>query len=108
MPVKPSKNEQEYFIAQEIARIKALRDEHAKKQAAGERQRLKDLHYLHCPKCGQKMTTTKLSDVEVEICATCGGMYLDAGELGKIIEEHKRVPFAKALEYARKLWKETM
>ena len=104
MVQKPSKNEQEYFIAQEVARVKKLREEQNKKQADEECRKLRELHYLHCAKCGQKMTTTAMAGIEIEVCPSCGGIYLDAGELAKIIDEQTHGPFTSALAYARRLW----
>jgi uncharacterized protein len=103
---KPSDKEQEYFIRKELERIKALRDEHHQKQAEAERQRLKELHYMHCAKCGQTMTTTTLTGVDVEICPGCGGMYLDQGELMKLTETAKQGKLAGALASARRIWEE--
>jgi uncharacterized protein len=101
--VKPSEKEQEYFIAQEVKRLKKLQEEHCRKMAEEERRQLKDLHYMHCTKCGQKMETTTLAEVEIEVCPSCGGIYLDAGELNKIVTEQTG-SFTKALGIARRLW----
>lgn len=101
---KPSDKEQEYFLRQEAERLKELREEHRKKVAEAERQRLKELHYLHCPKCGQKMTTTTLNEVEVEVCPGCRGMFLDDGELDKLGGEGTRGRFASALASLRRQW----
>ena len=106
MPVKPKplNKEEQYFITQEVARLKRLREEHLRAQAQEDRRKMKELHFLCCAKCGQKMETTKLESVEIEICPDCGGIYLDAGELGKIVDEKTRGPFSQALAYARKIW----
>jgi hypothetical protein len=106
MTQKPSDKEQEYFLRQEAERLKQLREEHRKKVAEEERQRLKELHYLHCPKCGQTMTTTTLHEVEVEVCPGCRGMFLDDGELEKLSGERARGRFASALASLRKMWGE--
>jgi uncharacterized protein len=103
MVVKPSDKEQEYFIAKEVKRLKKLQEENARTMAEEERRKLKELHYMHCTKCGQKMETTTLAEVEIEICPGCGGVYLDAGELNKIVSEQTG-SFTKALGIARKLW----
>lgn len=37
-----------------------------------------------CPSCARKMTTTWVRGLEVELCAGCGGSFLDAGELERL------------------------
>lgn len=106
MNQKPSEKEQEYFLRQEAERLKQLREEHRKKVADEERARLKELHFMHCPKCGQKMTTTTLHELEVEVCPGCRGMFLDDGELDKLTKERARGRFASALASLRGLWGE--
>jgi hypothetical protein len=101
---RPSEKEQEYFLKLEAERLKRLREEHIRQMAEEERRRLKELHWLHCAKCGQSMETTRLGVVEIEICPDCGGVYLDAGELDKIVEEQGREKFAGALGRLRALW----
>ncbi len=86
MVKKPSEKEEEYFLRMEAERIKRLREEHERKLAAAERQRLKELHHMHCPKCGMKMTTSTLDEVEIDLCPDCNGIFLDAGELDKILD----------------------
>jgi len=103
---RPSDKEQEYFIKQDLERIKRMREEHLKRQQEEERERLKELHFMHCAKCGQTMTTVTLAGVEVEVCSGCGGIYLDAGEIEKLTEVSKRGALAGALGTARRLWKE--
>ena len=103
---KPSDKEQEYFIRQDLERIKAMREEHHQKQAEAERQRLKELHYMHCVKCGQTMTTVTLTGVEVEVCPGCGGVYLDAGELERLTDSSRHGALAGALASARRIWHE--
>ena len=34
-----------------------------------------------CPRCGMTMDLEKAEDVEVDVCLSCGGVWLDAGEL---------------------------
>jgi uncharacterized protein len=103
---KPSDKEQEYFIKKDLERLKAMRDEHFQKQQEAERNRLKELHFMHCTKCGQKMTTIQLTGVDVELCPGCGGMYLDQGELAKLIEGNKHGALAGAITSARRIWRE--
>ncbi|MGE5235872.1 MAG: zf-TFIIB domain-containing protein [Acidobacteriota bacterium] len=101
---RPSDKEQEYFIRLEVERLKKLREEHQRAAVEADRRRLRELHHLHCAKCGQKMETTRLGSVEVEICPDCGGMYLDAGELDKLADDKRRGPFSSALASVRRIW----
>jgi Zn-finger nucleic acid-binding protein len=36
---------------------------------------------MHCPKCGMKMHEMKMRGVDVEVCFSCNGIFLDQGEL---------------------------
>lgn len=36
---------------------------------------------MDCPACKNAMITLELADVEIDHCTTCGGIWLDAGEL---------------------------
>ncbi len=84
MPVKPSEQEEEYFAKQEIQRRLKIQAERALQIAEEEKKRLRELHYLHCPKCGTKLEEAVIKEVTVDICPACHGIFLDAGELEKI------------------------
>ena len=105
---RPSEKEQEYFIKKDLERLKAMRAEHLQKQQAAEREKLKELHFMRCAKCGQQMATVTLSGVDVDVCSGCGGMYLDAGELEKLTESAKRGSLAAAIAGARRMWTEVI
>lgn len=104
MVEKPSEKEQEYFLRVEAERLKQLRAEHQARMAEEARRTLKELHFMRCPKCGQELTTTKLGEVEVDVCPGCRGMFLDDGELEKLGEERGRGAFGSALASLRGLW----
>jgi uncharacterized protein len=36
---------------------------------------------MHCPKCKTDMVVLELDQVEIDHCVTCGGIWLDKGEL---------------------------
>ena len=102
MPVKPSEKEQEYFLRQEAERLARLQREHLEKTKDQERRKMKELHLLHCPKCGQKMETSNMGGVEIEICPDCRGIYLDDGELTRLLDgSGKGAVFVDALRYFR-------
>lgn len=84
MPVKPSEKEEEYFLRLESQRLKQLADERVKELKKKERDELKNLHWMHCPKCGQQLETITIKAVEVDRCFHCNGIWLDEGELEKL------------------------
>lgn len=81
MPVAPSDKEEHYFAKLEIERKKKLEAERHVKLAEEEKQRRKELHYMHCPKCGTDLAEIDYEGVKVDKCFSCGGVWLDAGEL---------------------------
>jgi rubrerythrin len=94
MPVKPSENEEQYFRELELkARLEKLAKEQ-QATAEAEKRRLKELHWLHCPKCGQELDQEHYGKVEIDVCPSCKGLWLDANEMEAILENTKqRGPF---------------
>lgn len=89
MSDKPSSNEEEYFARQEADKIERIREAVEGSTAAldpAERERLKELHWMHCPKCGMGLSEIEFRGVQVDACFTCGGTYFDKGEVEKILE----------------------
>ncbi len=87
MSMKPSENEEKFFKEHEL-KLRMERLQHEQKALAeSEKRRLKELHYMHCPKCGQKLTTENYGAVEVDVCPSCKGMWLDAQELEAIVQK---------------------
>jgi Zn-finger nucleic acid-binding protein len=41
---------------------------------------------MNCPNCNVNLVMTDRSGVEIDYCPTCRGVWLDRGELDKIIE----------------------
>jgi hypothetical protein len=83
---KPSDKEDEYFLRREIEAAKRSKLEVAREMEAEEKSRLKELHWMRCPKCGQELSEIKFRDVEVDACFSCGGMFFDKGEVEKVTE----------------------
>lgn len=86
---KPSEKEEEHFARIEFERKKKLEEEKHKKFIEGEKKRLKELHYMKCPKCGMELIEIKYQGIEVDKCWACEGVWLDAGELGAISKFEK-------------------
>lgn len=82
---KPSRNEHEYFVKRDAELMQERRarlDEERKKQE-------RSSHYNKCPRCGTDLTERDHNGVKIDQCESCGGMWLDKGEL-EIIEEIDR------------------
>ena len=86
---KPSKAEDEYFARQELERRKKWAQEQAGKMAVEQKEQLKQLHWMKCPKCGMDLKEIEIHGVKVDQCASCGGVFLDAGEMEQI-ESHEQ------------------
>jgi uncharacterized protein with PIN domain len=84
---KPSNNEDDYFAREEIEQKRKLAHQQAKALAAQQREELKKLHYMKCPKCGMDLHKLTKGDVEVDTCFNCHGIFLDSGELERL-QEH--------------------
>ena len=41
---------------------------------------------MNCPQCTTTLTMTERQGVEIDYCPTCRGVWLDRGELDKLIE----------------------
>jgi uncharacterized protein len=77
-------NEKQLLEAARLAREKREK-QRQESEAQEERQRLRDLHYMKCPKCGHDMREEDLEDVKVDRCTFCEGIYFDAGELDRVL-----------------------
>ena len=77
-------NEKQLLEAARVAREKRSA-ERAREEKAEELRRLKELHFMRCPKCGHEMKEQPLEGVVVDRCTFCEGIYLDAGELERLV-----------------------
>ena len=85
MSIKPSEKEEQYFKEQELKQRLQQAAEQQQKSAEEEKRRLKGVHWMHCPKCGQTLMTEKYGTVEIDVCPSCKGLWLDATELETIL-----------------------
>ncbi len=44
---------------------------------------------MKCPKCGGQMAEARLETVVIDRCASCGGVYFDAGEFELLVAHEK-------------------
>ena len=80
------RNERELLDAARHAREKREK-ERTEKEKADERQRLKDLHFMKCPKCGHQMAEETNSGVTIDRCSFCEGIFFDAGEFEQLLSK---------------------
>jgi uncharacterized paraquat-inducible protein A len=81
---KPSNTEEEYFARENAERLRKLAAEQKTTLAAAERESLRKQHWMRCPKCGMELKAIKFRGMEIDRCFSCGGTYLDAGEMEKL------------------------
>jgi hypothetical protein len=83
--MKPSKIEDQHILAHELScRLQKLEAEQ-QATAEAEKRRLKELHWMRCPKCGHALATATYGPVEIDVCPSCRGLWLDANELETIV-----------------------
>ena len=82
---KPTNPEEEYFLREEIEKKRKLALKQAEETEVARKAELKKLHFMHCPKCGMELHTIEKGKVEVDACFNCQGIWLDAGELERIV-----------------------
>ena len=80
MPDKPSEKEEEYFTKLEFERKRKLEQKKHLEMESEEKKRLKELHFMRCPKCGMELVEVNYKGIAVDKCSECEGIWLDAGE----------------------------
>jgi hypothetical protein len=87
---KPSGEEEEYIAKMEFERKKKAEMEKHKKLAQEEKQNLKELHCMRCPKCGMELIEIDYKGTKIDECSECQGVWLDAGELAVVSKLEKK------------------
>jgi hypothetical protein len=98
-PGKASSSEEEYFVREDAEKKRKLALQAKKDKQSAELKALKDLHFMHCPKCGMQMHEIQYRGVDVDVCFSCNGVFLDQGEL-----EHLERPESKGVMSAILNW----
>ncbi len=84
---KPSQTEDEYFVREDAEKKRRLALELKRKTATDEARRLKELHWMRCPKCGMQLQEVRFRGLDVDVCFACNGIFLEKGEL-EHLERH--------------------
>ena len=69
--------EEEYFQRKEMEAKEKTRQ----RLAAEERERVKNVSFMHCPKCGYQLEEITFQEILVDRCSGCKGIWLDPGEI---------------------------
>ncbi len=81
MPVKPTTQEEAFFARQEQEKKRKAAEAAASRAQQQAREAQKELHWMHCPKCGSTLVEVSHQGQRLDRCEACGGLWLDAGEL---------------------------
>jgi ribosomal protein L32 len=82
------RREDDWFLQNEKRLLEDARKAREKREAdrrahetRAEQARLKQLHWMKCPKCGHDLEVETLDGIEIDRCSFCEGFFVDAGEL---------------------------
>ncbi len=88
--MRPSEKEEEYFARTEYKRKKKIEEDKHKELSEEEKRRLKEIHYMRCPKCGMELIEIDYKHIKVDKCSECEGIWLDVGELEVVSKLEKQ------------------
>jgi rubrerythrin len=81
----PHKSEDQHILEIELRRRLEKLEAEQKALAEEKKKSQKELHWMHCPKCGNNLSTQLYGRVEIDVCPSCRGLWLDANELETIL-----------------------
>ena len=91
MPVKPTEQEDEYFARIEQEMKKKIEEQKKNRASKEEREKLRELHFMKCPKCGMDLIEIDFKGMKIDECSACRGIWLDAGEFDAMVKMDKPV-----------------
>jgi hypothetical protein len=86
-------NEDSYFAAQEHELIEGMKAEFQKVEAARREGQI-----VNCPKCSGRLEKYRFMGFVLDRCESCEGIWLDKGELKRILRKAARGPLGAFLE----------
>ncbi|HWV39619.1 MAG TPA: zf-TFIIB domain-containing protein [Vulgatibacter sp.] len=91
-------NEEEYFARENAEKLRKLALERSRELAQAQKEEMKRLHWMRCPKCGMELQTVEFRGVDIDRCFSCGATVFDAGELEKLgVTEEKSGAIMKSI-----------
>jgi hypothetical protein len=86
--------ENEWFLQHEAKLLEDARKAREKRESerrdretAEERRKVRELHYMKCPKCGHDLKAEDMAGIEIDRCTFCEGFFMDAGELEELFSK---------------------
>ena len=98
-PAHPASPEEEYFVREDAEKKRRIALQMKKEMAEEQQKALRELHHMHCPKCGMKMQEVRHGDLDVDACFSCGGVFLDKGEIDVIAHPKQKGIMAAILNW---------
>ncbi len=98
---KPTKTEDEYFAREDAEKIKRLKEKVRQEILEEQRQNIKDICYMKCPKCGGDLHEVLFRGIKIDRCAACNGVWLDKGELEKLAGHEEKSIIREVLNMFR-------
>lgn len=56
---------------------------------------------MNCPSCGTGLVVSDRQGIEIDYCPSCRGVWLDRGELDKIVDRSQTEAFDRRPAYSR-------
>lgn len=81
---KNTNPEDDYFARKNRELMARLKEQIGDAEAEKAEQALRDVHYMHCPKCGNALKEEVFQSIKIDRCTVCAGVWLDNGELEQI------------------------
>ena len=82
--------EEEYFAREDAEKKRRLALVVKQETATAEAERLRALHHMRCPKCGMALQEVAFRGVNADLCFSCGGLFLDQGEVDLIARPEQK------------------
>ncbi len=82
--------EEEFFAREDAEKRRRLAATVRRDADAAERERLRSLHHMRCPKCGLEMHELDFRGVRADACSGCGGLFLDQDEIALVTRPEDR------------------
>jgi hypothetical protein len=88
--MKTNLAEEEFFAREDAEKKRKLALQVRLSTQVAERERLRALHHMRCPKCGLELQEVAYRGVQADVCFACGGVFLDQGEIDVVAGPEER------------------